>query len=406
MPISRRSLLANLSAVGLPLAAARAPRRALAAGATPWAGPILVNLFLRGGADGLALAPPYAEGRYYDLRPRLAIPPPGGGDGACLDLDGFFGLHPAAAPLLPHWQNGTLAVVHAAGNPSDSHSHFASQDYMERGRAGQTADASGWLGRHLATRLTGNPSPFRAVAIGTSVQASLLGGQPPIALADVESFTLEVRRADPAALREAILALYADPAAALDGAVAQAFAAADALAGVAAPGGPGAYPASPLGESLQTLALLLKANLGVEVASVDAGGWDHHANLPADVAARAGDLASALSAFLADLGELSARVTVLVMTEFGRRAYENASLGTDHGHGGIMLALGAGVNGGRVYHDWPGLDAGQLYGAGDLEVTTDYRRVLGELVDRRLGNPAVAAVFPDYAMPAYAGIFR
>jgi len=337
----------------------------------------------------------------------FALATPGGGEGAALDLDGFFGLHPALAPVKGLYDRGELALIHAAGNPSDSHSHFSSQDYMERGRDGQSADSSGWLGRHLAGFDSGNASPFRAVVIGPAVQKSMAGETPVFGVEDIQSFNLNIERADPERIRQTMLELYAEAENPLDLTTHQAFSAMDILGDLDAPPGDETdYPASPFGSSLRTLAVLIKAGLGVEVASVDSGDWDHHNNLAAELGGRVTDLGAGLAAFVDDLGAEMQRVTVVVMTEFGRRAYENASAGTDHGHGGVMLTLGAGVNGGEVYADWPGLSDGALYGAGDLAVTTDFRLVLGELLTRRFGATNLDTVFQDYQMPAFRGIYK
>jgi uncharacterized protein (DUF1501 family) len=405
MAITRRELVKRGVLVGLPLAAGVRRLEALAALVEPYRGPVLVNVFLRGGADGLNIVPPVGEPRYFDLRPSLALKAPGDGDGSAIDLDGFFGLHPALKPIHPLFAQGSLAVVHAFGNPSDSHSHFSSQDYMERGRDSQTSDSTGWLGRHLATGASGNTSLFQAIAVGRAVQKSMIGGPSPLGIESVSAFRLDVRRADPARIRSTMLDLY-DRRGVLDDTSWQVFAAMDTLEGIPSEDDAPGYPASDFGDGLKTAAQLIKADLGVEVASIDAGGWDHHAALRADLDARLSDLAAGLAAFGNDLGETMARVTVVVMTEFGRRAYENASGGTDHGHGSVMLALGAGVNGGRVYGEWPGLAESVLYGAGDLAVATDFRTVLGELLARRFPGADPAAVFADFASPAFLGVFR
>jgi uncharacterized protein (DUF1501 family) len=238
------------------------------------------------------------------------------------------------------------------------------------------------------------------------VQKSLVGQVPALGIADAASFTLAVASADRERVRTALAALYADPDALLDGTTALLFKAMDDLEGGGVPAPGAGYPASSFGTGLRTLAQLIKADLGVEVASVDAGGWDTHAGEAAELQTRLADLAAGLTAFAADLGSDFDRVTIVVMTEFGRRAAENASAGTDHGHGGVMLALGAGVNGGKVWADWPTLAADRLYGPGDLAVTTDYRLVLAELLAARCGHAQVGMVFPDWSVPALPGIFR
>jgi len=401
--LDRRRFLALSGAAGL------MPR--LSFSATPGStgvGDILVCLFLRGGLDGLHTVVPFGDPFYYDQRRQLALPPPGeareaGEAGGVLDLDGFFGFHPALQPLLPLYEAGELALVHAAGSPDDTRSHFQAQHLMEQGDFSHNGGLSGWLGRHLA--LTGTPGvpTFRAVGMGGATQRSL-AGFPAVAVAGVEDFGLR----GPAPLGRVLEALYgdADP---LHEAARQALAA-DGEFKAADPGQnpPGnGYPDSPLGQTLAQVGQLIRAeNLGVDVVGVDTGGWDTHNDQEAELVPLLGDLAASLAAFHADMGERMAHISVVVMTEFGRRVAENASLGTDHGYGGLMLALGGNVNGGRIYADWPGLAPGRLYRDGDLAVSTDYRTVLGELVQRRLGNSDLAGVFPDYAMPGFLGIFR
>lgn len=404
MAMTRRHLIRTGSMVGVTALAPGLSAPFASVRRNDYHGPVLVNVFLRGGADGLQMAPPLGDPRYFDLRPNLALAPPGSGSSAAIDLDGTFGLHPALAPLMPLWDSGRLALVHAVGNPADSYSHFDCQDFMERGRAGRSSDATGWLGRHLATTDTGNRSTFRALAVGPAVQTSLVGEVQAFGIEDAESFSLALRRSDPDSLRTAMLALYDWPDQPLDRTTRQVFDAMDTLGEISL--GDSGYPASDFGRAMRTLAGLIRADLGVEVASVDSGGWDHHDNLAAELGARLSDLAAGLAAFVTDLGTDADRVTIVVMTEFGRRAAENASLGTDHGHGGLVLTLGADVNGGRVFADWPTLEPGALYGPGDLQVTTDYRLVLGELLAARFGSTALGEVFPNFDMPAFRGIFR
>ncbi len=368
-------------------------------------GSVIVSLFLRGAADGLSIVPPIGDGRYYDLRPSLALQPPGSGPDAALELDGFFGLHPALAGLIPFFNNHSLAIVHAVGNPSDSHSHFSAQDFMEGGREDQGSDNTGWLGRHVAGLDSGNDSAFRVLATGPSVQKSLNGVVPAFAISDAENFGLNLKNTDPQRVRETMLELYSWPDEPLDVTTRQTFAAMDILGDLEIPEDPG-YPKSALGLSMRTLAIMIKGGLGVEVAGVDSGGWDHHDNLATQIEGRLTDLGDSLSTFVEDLGEEMGRVTIVVMTEFGRRAAENASLGADHGHGSVMFALGAGVRGGKVYTEWPGLESQNLYGPGDLGVTTDYRLVLGELLARRAEHTDLDSVFPGYEIPPYLGIFN
>ena len=397
MNLNRRQFLA------LSGAAALAPRLSFAATpGTPVPGDILVCVFLRGGLDGLHAVVPHADPFYYDQRRRLALPPPDE-SGGVLDLDGFFGLHPSLEPLLPLYQTGELAPIHAVGSPDDTRSHFTAQHLMEQGDFSQGHVLSGWLGRHLT--LTGDPGvpTFRAVGMGGATQESL-AGFPAVAVAGIENFGLR----GPAPLNRVLEALYGGTDA-LDQAAQQALAA-DGEFEAADPGQypPGAgYPDSPLGQTLAQVGQLIRTEaLGVDAVCVDAGGWDSHNDQEAELTPLLGDLAASLAAFHADMAERMASISVVVMSEFGRRVAENAALGTDHGYGGLMLALGGNVNGGRVHTDWPGLAPAQLHRGEDLAVRMDYRTVLGELVARRLGNPDLAGVFPSYTMPGFPGIFR
>jgi uncharacterized protein (DUF1501 family) len=411
-PIDRRNFL-RTAALGLSLPA-WFPRIAFSA-APSAERDVLVCIFLRGAADGLNIVVPLGDAGYFQNRPTLKIPEPSGAAGSAIDLDGFFGLHPSLAPFKELYDDGLLAAVHAAGSPADSHSHFEAMDFMERGTPGSKAVATGWIGRHLSTLDTGNSSPFRAVGLGTILQASLRGPVPATALKSIADFHLGGKSspaADIARFQSSLSSLYADGAW-LDGQAQQTLGAIGKLAAA----NPGQYPAengahypeTDFGSALLQVAQLVKADLGLEVACVDLGGWDTHAAQGAATGRLAdllAELSAGLAAFAADMADRLGRVTVVTMSEFGRRLHENASGGTDHGHGNCMFVLGGSVNGGRVYADWPGLAAGQLYGPGDLAVTTDYRTVLAEIVDRRLGNSRLADVFPNFTPPAYWGVVR
>ena len=381
--------------------------------ATP-SGDTLLVIFLRGAADALHMVVPYGEDAYYALRPTLGIARPDDertpAEKRVIDLDGFFGFHPALRPLLPAWRAGRLAVVHACGAPDDSHSHFKAQDLMERGVSDVNGPASGWLGRHLATKPTTGSLPLRAVAWGERPQRSLSGAGPVSTLRSLDDFW----GGDAAALRRmqpALTLLYGgdDPLGVLGRETLEILNTLQSLSQFAAdPPAQLPYPDTAFGQGLRQIAILIKANVGLEVAAVDLGGWDSHfaqgviGGLMPDLMA---ELAAGLAAFDADLHDQVGRLTVVVMTEFGRRAYENGSLGTDHGHGGLMLLLGGHVNGGQVYGRWPGLADDRLFGPGDLAVTTDYRDVLAEICLKRLGNPALDRIFPGHEieMPGVLG---
>jgi uncharacterized protein (DUF1501 family) len=355
---------------------------------------VLVCVFLRGGADGLSLVVPHGEDRYYLLRPTLAIPRPDDArakrEERAIDLDGFFGLHPKLAPLLPAWKEGALRVVHAVGSDDETRSHFEAQDRMEH--AGDRP--SGWIARHLATRPGPPPGALGAVAFGARLPESLRGA--PLASAVTSVDELRLGDGDTRATAAALASLYAMTGE--NGLAARLGDAGRATLGVLArldavkrDAPRAAYPKGDFGRALAQIAALVRARAGIEVACVDLGNWDSHflqAQIVPDLAAQ---LAAGLAAFREDLGPDRARVDVVVMTEFGRRARENGSLGTDHGHGSVMLALGDGL-GGPVRGAWPGLDDASLAGPGDLAVTTDHRDVLAEILRDRFGSPRAIEV--------------
>ncbi len=368
---------------------------------------ILVVVFQRGAADGLNLVVPYTEQAYYAARPTIAIPGPDGANGA-IDLDGFFGLHPQLDSLLSIYQSGDLALVHAAGSPGDSRSHFDAQDFMEKGSLEKGLVADGWLNRHLSLISGQNPDTFSAVGFGNSLPLSLRGSSPSVGVKQLGDYALAAPEEWLPALRGNILDLFNQDQS-LDRVAEGVLNSVDLLAAsdpLSIPVANGAeYPDDTFGTQMAQLAKLIKADLGLEMAAVDINGWDHHDRQLDDFDPLASSFAQGLSAFYADMGDAMAQVTVVTMTEFGRRLEENASEGTDHGHGSVMLAMGGGVNGGQVFADWPGLAAGDL-DRGDLEVTTDFRSVLSEALIKRTGNNDVDAVFPGFDGPTSLGIFR
>ncbi|WP_223787179.1 DUF1501 domain-containing protein [Marinicella meishanensis] len=366
---------------------------------------VLVCVYQRGGADGLNMVVPHGESAYYQNRPNIAVPQPGQTGGA-IDLDGFFGLNPNLSPLKSLYDAGDLAVVHATGSPDPSRSHFEAQDFMEYGTPGVNTTTDGWLNRYLAT-LSGPASTFQGVGFG-QVQLALQGAYPVVGMNSIEGYNLNTHPEDEDPLRAAIAGLF-NQAAPMDVAASGILASVDELK-AADPGSiavdHGAeYPASPFGTDMQQVAQLIKSGIGLQVACVDVGGWDHHDQLEAAMTPLASDFAATLAAFYQDLGDRMASVTVVTMTEFGRRVKENASLGTDHGHGSVMFALGGGVNGGQVITQWPGLSSGDL-NQGDLAITTDYRTVLSDALINRLGAADLQSVFPDFVGPSGAGVFQ
>jgi uncharacterized protein (DUF1501 family) len=358
----------------------------------------LVVIFQRGAADGLNIVVPYRENNYYAMRPDIAIPPD-----KIIDLDGFFGLHPSMAAFKPLYDQGHLAIVHAAGSPDMSRSHFDAQDYMESGTPGIKSTDDGWLNRALQSedlRLRREHSAFRALALGASVPRTLAGKIPAIALNNVNDFNVGGRGPAPAAA--AFEAMYGASGDRIFHSTGEETFDAVKMLRAANPAqykpAPGAdYPTSEFGNSMKQIAQLLKANLGVEAAFTDVTGWDTHHNqgsVNGQLANRLSDFSTSIAAFWRDLGDDAANVTLVSMSEFGRTARENGTGGTDHGHANAMFVLGADVKGGKVHGRWPGLDHDQLNEGRDLALTTDYRQVLGELVARTLGANNLDLVFP------------
>jgi uncharacterized protein (DUF1501 family) len=365
----------------------------------------LVVVFQRGAADGLNIVVPYREKNYYSMRPSIAIP-----QNQVLDLDGFFGLHPSLAPFKPLYDQGHLAIVHAAGSPDTTRSHFDAQDYMESGTPGLKSTQDGWLNRALQAedlrhRCAGTceqHTAFRALALGPDVPRTLAGKIPAIALNNVNGFSIAGRGPNPSPAAHAFEAMYADSGdRILHPAGDETFDAVKMLRAANpaqyAPASNANYPTSEFGNSMKQIAQLLKANLGVEVAFTDVNGWDTHqnqGNVNGQLANRLTDFSASIAAFWRDMGDDAGDITLVTMSEFGRTARENGTGGTDHGHANAMFVLGGNVKGGKVYGRWPGLDNEQLNEGRDLVLTTDYRQVLGELVAQTLGTGNLAEVFP------------
>jgi len=375
---------------------------------------ILVVLFQRGAMDGLNVVVPHGEENYYRLRPSIAIPRPrNGSKEAALDLDGFFGVHPSLEPLVPLFKNGQLAFVQAAGSPDVTRSHFDAQDFMEAGTPGVKSTEDGWLNRYLQHEAVAEATPFRAVAMGQNLPRTLQGVAPALALPDVRQFQVMSQAPMAQGGFEALYAQTVDKA--LRGTGTETFEAIDMLKKTnpaqIAPENGARYPNGRFGQSLQQIAQLIKSNVGLEVAFLDSGGWDHHVNegaVQGQLANLLRELGAGLAAFHQDMGDRMADITVVTMSEFGRTAHENGNRGTDHGHANCMFVLGGGVAGGKVYGKWPGLEREQLYEGRDLAMTTDFRAVLGEIIDRRLGNKDLRAVFPGFAADAkkYVGLIK
>ena len=392
----------GLSAFVLPRLGAR---RAAAASSPP----VLIALYLRGGADGLHLVVPNGDPGYYTSRPTIQVP-----RDSQLALDGFFGLNPVLAPLLPLYQTGALAFVHAVGSPDPSRSHFDCQDFMERAAPGNRSIVDGGLARWLAR--VGAGRAIAGVTLRHTRAKALQGAAPSLAFPSLGGFALSGNAIDErrAALEQRYAEVGVDAGTAgalLDEAADMAFAAVDVLATVDRTTTI-VYPASELGAVLQDAAALVKADIGVRAIAVDVGGWDHHTDTLLRTEDVGGDLAACLAAFHADLGSRAATTLTLAMTEFGRRVAENGSGGTDHGHGGLMMALGGGIAGGRVLvagGSWPGLAPDALYRGQDLAATTDFRSVFAEALSRHLLANAgdLATILPSFTVEpdTFPGLF-
>ena len=358
----------------------------------------LVVIFQRGAADGLNIVVPHAERGYYAMRPSINIP-----RNSVIDLDGFFGLHPAMASFEPLWKQRQLAIVHAAGSPDPTRSHFDAQDFMESGTPGRKATEDGWLNRALQAAPP-DPSAFRAVALGPALPRILSGSQPAVALNDVQSFGVGGRNTSATPIANTFEAMYEKSVdSVLHGTGEETFEAVKTLKSADpakyTPARGVAYPRGRFGESLKQLAQLIKSNVGLQVAFADIGGWDHHVNegsTEGQIANVLREFSGSLAAFWQDLGDLGEDTVVVTMSEFGRTARENGNRGTDHGHANVMFVMGGPVKGGKVYGRWPGLEPEQLYDGRDLALTTDFRRVLGEAVNRHLGNRDLDEVFPGF----------
>ena len=369
----------------------------------------LVFVFLRGGMDSLTTVVPYAEDELYTLRPNLAVPPPG--SGGAIDLDGFFGLAPSAAPLLEAYQEGDLAIVHAAGSTDPSRSHFEAMARIESATPNDPGGdtTTGWLGRHLASVPAMGSGDLRGIAVSPLMPLTLSGAPRVLPIYDPSTFgfygywnTAEARKAG-------LASMYSTAMPPTDDAASSTLASFELLEAIDfdgyAPENGAVYPQSEFGGRLRTIATMIKAHRTFEVFELDYGGWDDHDDqgpLDGAMAQRLDDLSSGIAAFRRDLlGQLD-RVTLVVMSEFGRRVDENGSAGTDHGRGGAMLVLGGHVLGGQVYGAWPGLGPDELDDYA-VAVTTDYRDVLAEVLIKRLGARDLEQPFPGH-VPSPLGI--
>lgn len=371
---------------------------------------VIVSVFQRGGADGLSLVVPYGDPAYYTGRTTIAIPRPDASvaqNQKVTALDNFFGFAPSMTSLMPAYLAGHLLPIQAAGQSFVTRSHFDAQRYMEVGKPADVNYVTGWLGRHLSLTES-NPikpgAPLRAIGIANGLQKSLVGAPKALPIANPATFSIG-GSGTTAAARQAVLAGdYSNApmplnAAALDAINTIALLQSVNFTGYVANNGV-TYPNSSFGRALKSVATLIRAEIGIEAAQVDIGGWDTHAaqgGATGALATTTTDFASSLAAFYGDIVATNARVTLVVISEFGRNARENGSNGTDHGRASTMFCMGQGIRGGRVLvNSWPGLAQENLENRQDLRVTMDYRDVLAEIVQRRLGNSQIAQVFPGW----------
>jgi uncharacterized protein (DUF1501 family) len=408
MTFTRRALLKSGACA---LAAMTMPPRFLArvADAAEARGKIMVAVFQRGAVDGLSMVVPHGEASYYATRPSIALPRPRRGDATTtVDLDGFFALHPALAPLLPLWESKTLAIVPACGSPDITRSHFDAQDYMESGTPGVKSTPDGWLGRAAGALPAARATPFRSVALGAQLPRILRGDAGALALRSLDRF--EVRTtSQPAMTQRGFESLYGEGVRdLLHGTGRETFEAVRMLKSAGAarltPANGADYPRGRFGESLRQIAQLIRADVGLRIAFADVDGWDTHVGQGAEqgqLANRLRDFGAGLAAFIRDLGDRLADVVLLTMSEFGRTVAENGNRGTDHGHATTMFVLGGSVRGGRLYGRWPGLAPEQRFESRDLAVSTDFRDLFSEITTRQLAVPASTALFPGWT-PTHA----
>jgi uncharacterized protein (DUF1501 family) len=410
--MQRGAVLAGATAAALSLPDWM-PRLAFAQPYDEPPGDILICIFLRGGADTLNMIVPFGDEGYYAARPRLAIPRPDAREELkTLDLDGFFGLHPSLAPLLPILKAQELLIVHGTGSPHENRSHFEAMDYMERGVLDGYHVSNGWIGRHLAGLSRGNPSPIRGVGWGEAAPTSMMGAPSTIALKSIMDYHLAGDEKTAALMMQSLLQLYNLESDSIYTAAQATQAAIEVVQSVNyaqyQPKNGAEYPNGEFALALRQTAALIRAQVGLEVACIDLGGWDTHANQGGTQGIQArlmNELAAGLAAFHQDLGTEMNQVSVVVMSEFGRRVAENGSGGTDHGQGGAMLILSGGLQTAQpVFAQQFSLAAEQLK-EGDLAITTDYRHILTELLVKRLKNPSAQLVFPEFSATDY-GLFR
>jgi uncharacterized protein (DUF1501 family) len=366
----------------------------------------LIAIFQRGAVDGLNMVVPFGESNYYSVRSNIAIPKPDAANAeSAINLDGFFGLHPQMTSFKPLWDSKRLAIVHAAGSPDNTRSHFDAQDYMESATPGLKATRDGWLNRYLQFKADEQHSLFRAVAITKTMPRVLQGPAPAVAMSSIAEFGIRAGKSS-TEMQNGFEAMYAKKVNdSLIDTGRETFEAVNFLKqanpGQYKPENGAQYPRNPFGNSLLQIAQLIKADVGLEVAFTDIGGWDTHVNQGnsrGQLANLLGQFSSGIAALYQDLGQRMDDVVILTMSEFGRTVRENGNRGTDHGHANAMFVMGNSVRGGKVYGRWPGLKDDQLNEGRDLALTTDFRDVFGEVASRHLGTKDTGAIFPAYSL--------
>jgi len=407
MAVTRRFFLKSSGLAMVSLASAPSFLRRTALGQTRGGrstdSPIIIAIFQRGAVDGISMVVPFGDKSYYSYRPQIAIPEPGrNNQDVTIDLDGFFGLHPALAPFKPLYDSKNLAIVHAVGSPDSTRSHFDAQDYMESGTPGNKGTGDGWLNRFMQVKPEQKSSAFRAVAMSPNLPRTLLGSAPAIAMTNINDFG--VHAGQDKGIAQGFEQLYSEGHSdLLRGTGKETFEAVKMLRKAnplqyRAENGAN-YPKSPFGQSLLQIAQLIKANIGLEAAFADIGGWDTHANQGSSrgqLANRLQDFSQGIAALYQDLGDRMQNVVILTMTEFGRTMRQNGSGGTDHGHASALFVAGGPVKGGKVYGKWPGLAQEQLYEGRDLALTTDFRLAFSEVAVRHMGAASASKIFPGF----------
>lgn len=358
----------------------------------------LIVIFQRGAADGLNIVVPFGDTNYYKARPNIAIAQPKAGDEqTAIDLDGFFGLHPAMKSFKPLYDNHQLAIMHAAGSPDSTRSHFDAQDYMESGTPGIKSTSDGWLNRYLQSAKIDNATPLRGIAMGNKQPRAMAGVSSTVTIGNIGGF--DVRGGNQ--VSNAFEAMYGESDdKILQPAGTEAFEAIKMIRRIRAagytPANSATYPQGPFGNSLKQIAQLIKADAGVEIAFAESNGWDTHTGEKPRLNALLTEFSRGIAALTQDLGDRMEDVVIVTMSEFGRTVKENGTAGTDHGHATCMFVIGGKVKGGKIYGKWPGLDHDQLHEGRDLALVNDFRGVCAETIASHFGIKNINTIFPNF----------